>query len=307
MFSDGLDSILKREDNYSPFHRNTRSASYFLLSTVYHALRDVSTNSTPPPPSDPTKVRLVCISDTHMHMLPSSEVPTGDILIHAGDLTHSGSAEELRQTLDWLRSLPHPHKVFIGGNHDIGLADDDVRASLDISRGDLIYLDNEAADMTVRGRIVRVHGSAWTPQHGNFAFQYPRGGPLAKELWAGLEPGLDVLVTHGPPRGHVDGPGGYGCDVLLDAAWRAKPGVIVCGHIHAGRGMERLEWDGAQRMWEDVVGRKGQVGWGGTLVGIWRLLCSLCSGSKDSSLIVNCAVVGGVRDQLVRTPIVLDI
>ena len=309
MSSDGLDSILKKRDTYSPLRgRYTESLLHFLLSTVYHALRDVPMPSTPPLPSDPTKIRLVCISDTHTHILPPSEVPVGDILIHAGDLTHSGSAEELRQTLDWLRSLPHPHKVFIGGNHDTGLAHDDIRASLDISRGGLTYLDNEATNITVRGRIVRVHGSAWTPQHGNFAFQYPRGGPLAKKLWARLEPGIDVLVTHGPPRGHVDGAGGYGCDDLLDALWRVKPRVMVCGHIHAGRGMERLEWDRAQQTWEGVVRRRNKVGWGEMLVEIWQLLCLwLGGGSTDSSLIVNCAVVGGARDQLIRTAAVLDI
>jgi len=117
MFSDGLDSIFKNEDRYSPLRRRyTQSPSlpFFLLSTVYHALRDVPIPSTPSPPSDPSKIRLVCMSDTHTHLLPPSEIPPGDILIHAGDLTHSGSAEELGKSLDWLRTLPHPHKVFIG-------------------------------------------------------------------------------------------------------------------------------------------------------------------------------------------------
>jgi Icc-related predicted phosphoesterase len=312
MFSDGWNDILKKEDNYSPLRRRyTQSPSLplFLLSTVYHTLRDVSIPPTPPTPSDPTKVRLVCISDTHTHLLPPSEVPEGDILIHAGDLTNSGTAEELGQTLDWLRSLPHPHKVFIAGNHDTGLAHDDVRASLGVSRsgGDLTYLDNEAVDIAVRGRTVRLHGSAWTPQHGNFAFQYPRSGELARELWSGLEPGLDVLVTHGPPRGHVDGLG-YGCDALLDAVWRVKPRVMVCGHIHGGRGIERMEWDAAQRMWEGVAGKRNQVGWGGMLIGVWLLLRAwLGGGSRDASLILNCAIVGGRRDQLVRKAAVLDI
>ena len=311
MLADGLDSILKQDDNYSPLRRRymqSPSLPFFLLSTIYHTLRDVPIPCTPLPPSDPTKIRLVCISDTHTHILPTSEIPAGDILIHAGDLTHSGSAEELSKTLDWLRSLPHPHKLFIGGNHDTGLAHDDVRASLDVSRGGLTYLDNETVDVHVRGRTVRIHGSAWTPQHGNFAFQYPRGGPLAKELWAGLEEGLDVLVTHGPPRGHVDGPTGYGCDALLDAVWRVKPRVMVCGHIHAGRGLERLRWDGAQRMWEGVVKRRNKVGWGSMLVGVWQLLCAwLGGGTQNASLILNCAIVGGARDQLIRTPAVLDI
>jgi hypothetical protein len=35
-----------------------------------------------------------------------------------GDLCNDGSARDIQATVDWLRSLPHPYKVAIGGNHD---------------------------------------------------------------------------------------------------------------------------------------------------------------------------------------------
>ena len=41
------------------------------------------------PPSRPTEpgwTRFICISDTHCRIFP---IPEGDVLIHAGDLTHS--------------------------------------------------------------------------------------------------------------------------------------------------------------------------------------------------------------------------
>ena len=60
---------------------------------------------------------IVCISVTHsrhVHM----EVPTGDILIHAGDSTMVGRVEEIIKFNHWLGRLPHRHKILIAGNHD---------------------------------------------------------------------------------------------------------------------------------------------------------------------------------------------
>ena len=62
-----------------------------------------------------TVKRIVCISDTHCAEI---DVPDGDILLHAGDLTYMGKPDELRVVMDWLSSLPHKHKIFIAGNHD---------------------------------------------------------------------------------------------------------------------------------------------------------------------------------------------
>lgn len=60
-------------------------------------------------------ISVVCVSDTHNSQ---PVLPDGDILIHAGDMTQSGSFKELQVTLDWLNAQPHPHKIVIAGNHD---------------------------------------------------------------------------------------------------------------------------------------------------------------------------------------------
>lgn len=52
--------------------------------------------------------RFICISDTHSATLP---VPSGDVLLHAGDLSSYGENEQLEVTLQWLKSLPHPTKM----------------------------------------------------------------------------------------------------------------------------------------------------------------------------------------------------
>ena len=59
-----------------------------------------------PPPSGWT--RFVCISDTHTRSFP---VPPGDVLLHSGDLTNTGTYREFQTTMDWLCGLPHKVKM----------------------------------------------------------------------------------------------------------------------------------------------------------------------------------------------------
>ena len=63
------------------------------------------------------KARVICVSDTHNRHrdLPIQE---GDLFIHAGDITQRGTLPELQDFNEWLATLPHKHKIVIGGNHD---------------------------------------------------------------------------------------------------------------------------------------------------------------------------------------------
>lgn len=67
-------------------------------------------------PEKQQKIRVVCISDTHSLQPP--KIPKGDLLIHSGDLCNNGTIEEIQQTINWIKTLPHPKKVVISGNHD---------------------------------------------------------------------------------------------------------------------------------------------------------------------------------------------
>jgi predicted phosphodiesterase len=67
-------------------------------------------------------LRIVCISDTHgKHR--KVEVPPGDVLVHAGDITSKGQESQIRDFCEWLGSLPHEHKIVICGNHDLCFED----------------------------------------------------------------------------------------------------------------------------------------------------------------------------------------
>lgn len=73
----------------------------------------------PPPAPPPDWTRFVCLSDTHSE---SCEVPPGDVLLHSGDLTRLGRLDDFKATMNWLNSLPHPIKMYVGEFH----ADDGV-------------------------------------------------------------------------------------------------------------------------------------------------------------------------------------
>ena len=46
---------------------------------------------------DKSNVRIVAISDTHCHPLSEMNLPSGDILIHCGDMVTDGTESEMRK------------------------------------------------------------------------------------------------------------------------------------------------------------------------------------------------------------------
>lgn len=60
------------------------------------------------------KVTVVCVSDTH-NGDPSPQIPSGDIFVHAGDLTDFGTFEELEAAYHWISALEHTIKIVVAG------------------------------------------------------------------------------------------------------------------------------------------------------------------------------------------------
>lgn len=150
-------------------------------------------------------MRIVCVSDSHT-MGPKVLVPDGDLLIHAGDHTFTGTKNEIFDAFKWLASLPHKHKLAIAGNHDLMFENEPARARGIIGLYNITYLEDRA--VTIDG--VKFYGSPWTPYfQGNpnytWVFNLPRGDAgAARAHWARIPDDVDVLITHGPPRGILD-------------------------------------------------------------------------------------------------------
>lgn len=295
----GIDALLHRP-RPSIWEQLLAQPCVFLARALYTWRRPVPAL----PLTNP--VSVVCVSDTHNSQ---PQLPEGDVLIHAGDLTQSGSLRELQAAVSWLRAQPHPVKIVVAGNHDLlldasyegrrGATNDAASQREGIDWGEVIYLENAAATVTCpNGRQLRVYGSPRSARHGNWAFQYPR----CEDVWAGTVPGdVDVLVTHGPPRAHLDLLK-LGCVHLLRELWRVRPRLHVFGHVHEGAGTEWLRFDELQGAYERTVVAGG---------GLWNLAQTVKEfvralfrpATEAKCLLVNPAVVGGLRDTERRRPI----
>jgi Icc-related predicted phosphoesterase len=175
-------------------------------------------------------MRIVLISDTHgLHR--QLDVPSGDLLIHAGDFTMYSKPPWMYHHFDiWLGELPHRHKIVIPGNHDYLL--EEPREQSAITNAILLI------DSGVEIEGLKIWGSPVTPLYGG-AFAMSRLEDR-KRHWAQTPDGLDILITHGPPSAIFDHGGNAerreGCPQLLEAVFRAFPRVHAFGHTHHGYG-----------------------------------------------------------------------
>lgn len=174
-------------------------------------------------------MKVICIADTHGRW-ESVNVPDGDLLIHAGDITAYGRLDELERFNAWLGSLPHPHKIAIAGNHDWALQEEPEKAQAVLTN--CHYLQD--SEVTIDG--IRIYGSPWTPKFFDWAFMLHRDGEELRQKWDQIPQGIDILVTHGPPAGKLDFVPDrreyVGCSILRDVIADRKPRHHVFGHIH---------------------------------------------------------------------------
>jgi predicted phosphohydrolase len=180
-------------------------------------------------------MRIVAVADTHTFESELGRIPDGDVFVHAGDMVRAGNLDEMVVVAEWIRDLPHRHKIVVAGNHDwcFQRARDHAVALF----GDaVIYLQDSGT--TIEG--LRFWGSPWQPEFANWAFNLPRGPRLA-ERWALIPDDTDVLITHGPPEGFGDWTRAdrCGCADLLEAVRRVGPRLHMFGHIHQDGGLWR--------------------------------------------------------------------
>ncbi len=185
--------------------------------------------------------RIVAISDTHGYH-EHVRVPPCDILIFAGDFTKGDQGRApCRAFLQWLERQPAKAKAFINGNHDSQPSTWPKPFAEMVAEHapSATYLrDSEA---TIDG--LRIYGSPFTPTFFDWYDMRDRGAAI-RAHWDLIPTGLDLLVTHGPPKGFGDwSPFDKVCagdDDLLDAIKRAKPKHHLFGHFHGGRGAYEL-------------------------------------------------------------------
>jgi Icc-related predicted phosphoesterase len=178
-------------------------------------------------------MKVVLISDMHNREI---DLPPGDLLVVGGDLTNTGSVDQLTRFNNYIAKHAHKYKhkpLAVAGNHDFLFEKDRAEAETILSSCQYI----EDTEVIIDG--VRIYGSPWTPMFHSWAFMKDRGEPI-RRYWEMIPDGLDLLVTHGPPWGILDDAGSHvGCEELLQVVTqelRVPPRFHAFGHIHEGYG-----------------------------------------------------------------------
>ncbi len=142
------------------------------------------------------------ISDTHTYH-EQLRIPEGiDMVIHSGDCSNPrdpyNNEPEVRQFLDWYKSLPIEHKIYVAGNHDTSIEKRLVQP-IEFAEAGILYLEDDY--VMVEG--LKIFGSPYTPNFGNWAFMKDR--VKLDRYWPQAMPDYaDIVVTHGPPKGILD-------------------------------------------------------------------------------------------------------
>lgn len=203
-------------------------------------------------------MHITFISDTHARHLQVTtsqttqnsttppDLPGGDLLIHAGDFMTSGySRREAVAFFEWFDQIDnYDTKVFIAGNHDRIMQRESVEEHVQgllTGYKTIDYLQDDTLELwDEEDQQVTIYGAPWQPDFYNWAFNLPRNSDQMHAVWEAIPPDTDILITHGPPYGHLDIPGGQhinvGCEVLRKRVDIIKPKIHVFGHIHGGYG-----------------------------------------------------------------------
>ena len=197
------------------------------------------------------KYKITVISDTHnKHKKITQDLPGGDILIHAGDISSMGYEHEIREFCKWFNNLDnYTHKIFIAGNHDWGFQDKPIKVkeildfygNITYLQDDFIYIGDDSQN------LIKIYGSPWQPRFYNWAFNADPGDDI-QQHWDKIPSDTDILITHGPAFGYLDtvvgkGHENLGCENLVRKIAEIKPKIHVCGHIHTGYGY-KTNFDG---------------------------------------------------------------
>jgi Icc-related predicted phosphoesterase len=181
-------------------------------------------------------MRFVALSDTHGKH--NFDLPPGDVLLHAGDVSSRGLKSEIQRFLDWFSSLDYTYKIFIAGNHDF-FFEEASKADIDAMIPDnLIYLNDSGVEIDG----IKIWGSPIQPWFHDWAFNRKRGPEIQKH-WDLIPTDSDIVITHGPAFGIHDrliSGMPVGCEDLLPTLQRIAPKVHLCGHIHEAYGERQV-------------------------------------------------------------------
>ena len=232
------------------------------------------------PTTKGTSIRCVIISDTHgfHNQIP---LPSGQILIHAGDFTDYGTPNEIFAFKAFLKEqLAHfEHIVIIPGNHEFW---PDLCATCFFSP--INPLDSKRVHY-LRDEVVEVLGINFYGSRFKsatlFGWMYPVGRDRdAKQSFddVPLDKKIDVMLIHQPPYLKSFDKRFFrrGNKAITEVLMKVNPAVYICGHNHDVYGVRYAKHS------QDL------------------------SQTLHTTFICACSVDGDVGNKKLRNPIVFD-
>ena len=165
-----------------------------------------------------SKMKLLHLSDTHGLHRRIKDLPSADVIVHSGDISNSGTEEEVLDFLNWLIELPYPHKIFVTGNHDLCLWDAENIENLP----DNVHF--------LQDRSVTIDGVKFF----GLGYNHPEEQIPAD---------ANVVVTHEPPIMILDESAGthWGNVMLRNRILQVKPRYHLFGHAHNSYGTQNQD------------------------------------------------------------------
>lgn len=192
---------------------------------------------------------IAATSDLHGY-LPDPPPWPCDLVIIAGDIMPDKRPIERQgdwcQTtlLPWIEEMTSVTKAplyLTWGNHDFAairlLIPSDLTAYAVVDRG-----------FNILGS--RFYFTPWVPNLGRWAYSFD--GDVPDRYREAIPDDTQILVTHGPPHGFGDATNNHtsnwehvGSPSLLERCQAIRVPIVICGHIHEGRGTYETPWQGA--------------------------------------------------------------
>ncbi len=185
-------------------------------------------------------MKILALSDVHgafetMRKIIKGE-PTADVIVLAGDLTTRGSADDLKEVLDKAVASLKPVLTILGNMDPPALQPALERSGTS--------LESNATEIDGVG-FIGVSASPFSPLHTPNEVADEELGVRADRGWKKLlHPRWKVMVAHTPPMGtsadRVHSGSHVGSPSLRRFIEHNQPDVVICGHIHEARGMDRI-------------------------------------------------------------------
>lgn len=226
---------------------------------------------------------LDLMSDSHMFhkgivSIPAPELGESDVWVylHAGDYSYYGRKDETLSFATWLGEQKHHQKIVIPGNHECFCDPAWVRwKRMEMNEHSYAYskADRKACVVTEARDIFSYYGveyvtwdfvdasglkiycDPYSLEFFDWAFMLKHED--AEKHWKAVQrrvedrgEGLDVVLTHGPPKGILDACPALsdrnkmvhvGDPALLRFCEETEPLLCVFGHIHESRGIQSVQ------------------------------------------------------------------